>query len=113
MPVDDVRLTTTVARVLRVFLEDPEVSRYGFDLMRQTSTPSGTLYPILARLERAGWITSEREAIDPAVNGRPARRMYTLTADGAASARIELARLSAELSPPRVARGLRPARGSL
>ncbi len=94
------RMTTTVARVLRLFLDDPAVPRYGFDVMQMLELPSGTLYPILARLENAGWIVGRREMIDPAEAGRPVRRMYLLTSEGAQEARYELARLSAQLKPP-------------
>jgi PadR family transcriptional regulator, regulatory protein PadR len=100
MPVNEVRLTSTVARVLRQFLEQPTEPCYGFALMRATGLASGTLYVILARLERAGWLTSEQEDINPAESGRPARRLYRLTGDGARTARLELAALSAELRPP-------------
>jgi PadR family transcriptional regulator, regulatory protein PadR len=100
MPVEEIRLTTTVARVLREFLETPSEPCYGFDLMRATGLASGTLYVILARLERAGWLTSEQEDIDPVAVRRPARRLYRLTSDGAQAARQELAELSAKLRPP-------------
>jgi len=100
MTVREVRLTTTVARVLRQFLENPSEPCYGFDLMRSTGLASGTMYVILARLERAGWLTSEQEDIEPVVYGRPARRLYRLTPDGAQTARLELAALSEELRPP-------------
>ena len=103
-----VRITTTVAKVLRNFLEDPTDPQYGFDLMQTTGLPSGTLYPILARLENAGWITGRREAIDPRAAARPVRRMYTLTADGATAARRELAQLSTQLRPPPIRRVVRP-----
>jgi hypothetical protein len=46
----DVRVTAGVAKVLAAFLEDPAADRYGLDLMKATDMPSGTLYPILARL---------------------------------------------------------------
>ena len=39
---------------------------------------SGTLYPLLARLEAAGWFTSEWEDVDPSEVGRPRRRLYKL-----------------------------------
>lgn len=100
MPADEVRITTTVARVLRRFLENPSEPTYGFDLMRATGLASGTLYVVLARLERAGWLTSEQERIDPGALGRPARRLYRLTSDGAQSAHLGLAQLSEELRPP-------------
>lgn len=107
MPADDIRITITVALVLRQFLDDPGESRYGFDLMRATGLASGTLYVILARLQHAGWLASEQEVIDPAAVGRPARRLYRLTPGGAESARVELAALSERLRPP-VWVGLRP-----
>lgn len=100
MPMSDVRITTPVARVLREFLEDPSAVRYGFDLMRATGLKSGTLYVILARLQHAGWLASAQEEIDAVSAGRPTRRLYRLTEDGAVSARVELAALSEQLRPP-------------
>ena len=44
--------------------------------------PSGTIHPILGRLERLGWVESRWEDIDPSQAGRPARRYYRLTTDG-------------------------------
>jgi PadR family transcriptional regulator PadR len=96
----EVRITTTVARVLRTFLDDIAAPRYGFELMRLTGLPSGTLYPILARLEAAGWLISAREQIDPVTAGRPPRREYRISPQGAQTARTDLAALSAELRPP-------------
>jgi PadR family transcriptional regulator, regulatory protein PadR len=89
-----------VAKVLRVFLEDPSTPCYGLQLMKATGLPSGSLYPVLARLERAGWVRSRRERIDPAVEGRPPRRYYQLTPDGLASARTELAALAEQFGLP-------------
>jgi PadR family transcriptional regulator PadR len=83
----DVRVTLAVATLLRLFLEDPAEPRYGYDLMRLTGYPSGKLYPILARLERAGWLRKEIEQIDPSAAGRPARRHYRLTDEGLTAAR--------------------------
>lgn len=85
--VEPVRPTAAVVRVLDAFLEDPGADRYGLDLMRASGYPSGTLYPILTRLERAGWIEARWEDLDPALAGRPARRYYRLTADGLARLR--------------------------
>lgn len=89
----EVQITTAVARVLRAMLDDPEEPRYGMELMKTTGMASGSLYPILTRLERAGWVTGNREDIDPATEGRPARRYYTLTGEGAHSAHLALAEL--------------------
>lgn len=101
----DVRFTRHVAEVLRVFLDDVSRPCYGFELMKRTDLPSGTLYPILARLEGAGWLVGEWEEIDPAEAQRPARRLYRITAEGARVARLELAGLSARLRPPAPIRG--------
>jgi PadR family transcriptional regulator PadR len=95
----EVRITVAVARVLREFLADPSEARYGYELMQLTGFPSGKLYPVLSRLERAGWLTKEREDVAPELVGRPPRRLYRLSAHGAASARCELALLSQQLAP--------------
>lgn len=92
-------MTIAVATVLRVFLDDITQPRYGYELMQLTGYPSGKLYPILARLQRAGWLTREREDIDPAVAGRPARRLYRLAPEGIQAARQELAALTQQLRP--------------
>ncbi|MEV2277837.1 helix-turn-helix transcriptional regulator [Nocardiopsis sp. NPDC049922] len=94
---DDVKITVSVAAVLRAFLEDTGRHRFGYDLMKDTSLKSGTLYPILARLQKAGWIESEWEDIDEKAEGRPARRFYQLNPDGAAAARVALAELHERL----------------
>ena len=80
-----------------MFLDEPDAHRYGLELMNATGFPSGTLYPVLARLERAGWIRSQRESIDPVAEGRPARRYYQLTGEGQMAARYELAALAEQL----------------
>jgi DNA-binding PadR family transcriptional regulator/predicted small metal-binding protein len=71
-------------------LENPITDHYGFALAEATSFPSGTIYPILARLETAGWVTSFWEQEDPAELERPRRRMYRLTGAGAHAAREAL-----------------------
>lgn len=111
---EEVRITATVGRVLRTFLDDVTEPRYGFELMRLTGLASGTLYPILARLEAAGWLTSHLEEIDPNIECRPARRFYRINQAAAAVARDELATLSRQLQPSSVRRPvqLRP-RGGL
>jgi DNA-binding PadR family transcriptional regulator len=94
-----VTVTTAVARVLAALVADPAADRYGLELMGATGLPSGTLYPILTRLERAGWLTSAWEQIDTAEAGRPARRYYRLSDDGLAAARHELAQIHQFVSP--------------
>ena len=82
---------------------------YGFDVMDATNLPSGTVYPILRRLEREGMVTSRWEAEGVAQSEqRPPRRYYDLTADGHAA----LAQTAERYRAPRGARALRPARQS-
>jgi len=77
--------------VLSVFVEDPATARYGSELMKATSLSSGSLYPILQRLEDDGWIEGVWEVL-PADAQRPRRRYYRLTAMGLPSARAEIGR---------------------
>jgi PadR family transcriptional regulator len=105
--VRDLNITPTMAKVLKIFLEDPDQSRYGFELMKRAGLPSGTLYPLLARLEEAKWVTRGKEDIDPRAAGRPPRMNYTITGAAAAAARLQLAALSEQYRPPAPGR-LRP-----
>ncbi|MDG4788505.1 helix-turn-helix transcriptional regulator [Micromonospora sp. WMMD1102] len=103
-----IRITTTLVRVLEVFLDDPTVERYGLDVMRVTGYPSGTIYPILTRLLGAGWLDAHWEDIDPVSAGRPARRWFRLTPDGVQSARAQLAAYRQRHAPQRGTVNLRP-----
>src|SRR5690349_15211849 len=87
------RMTLATQLVLGVLLADPGGDHYGLELSTEAGLPSGTIHPILARLEGLGWVESEWEDIDPRVEGRPARRYYRLSATGAESARAALARV--------------------
>ncbi len=109
------KLTGPLERVLRVMLADPSAQHYGYDLMKAAKLPSGTLYPMLARLQQDGLVESEWEAQREDTGGRPPRKYYRLTAEGARVARIELAQAqAASSSPARRARqgATRPAPGT-
>jgi PadR family transcriptional regulator PadR len=57
--------------------------RHGFDIMDATQLPSGTVYPILGRLERAALLRSHWENASIAQREkRPPRRYYEITASG-------------------------------
>ncbi len=96
----DLDITPKMAKVLKIFLEDPGQPRYGFEVMRLTGLASGSLYPMLARLERAGWLTKGKENIDPHAEGRPPRLHYTITGAAVTAARLQLAALSDQYRPP-------------
>lgn len=87
------RMTLSTQLVLRALLADPGQERYGVEIGDAAGLPSGTLHPILARLEGVGWLESRWEDVDPRREGRPARRYYRLTATGVESARHALARV--------------------
>jgi PadR family transcriptional regulator PadR len=54
---------------------------YGYDLAKKSGVRSGVLYPMLARMVEAGWLTDGWE--DPVtIQGRPPRRYYELTEEG-------------------------------
>lgn len=77
--------------------------------MQATGLASGTLYPLLHRLLEAGWLTARWEEADPAAQGRPARRYYRLTPQGATQARQALAEMRASTVVPERTRPARPA----
>src|SRR5262245_47537552 len=58
---------------------------YGFDIMDATGLPSGTVYPILRRLDREGLLSSAWEKPATAQREqRPPRRYYEITGAGEA-----------------------------
>ncbi|WFE41605.1 PadR family transcriptional regulator [Micromonospora sp. WMMD998] len=103
------RLTIPVIKVLSALLAEPDAPRYGLDLMRLTGLPSGTLYPVLHRLQAADWLAADWEAVDPVAAGRPARRYYRLTGEGTRSARLALAEVRALTPAQRPHEGPGPA----
>jgi DNA-binding PadR family transcriptional regulator len=84
-------MTIPTQLVLEALLADPERELYGVEIGDRAQLRSGTVHPILARLEGIGWLDSRWEDVDPQVAGRPARRYYRLTADGVHAARSALA----------------------
>jgi PadR family transcriptional regulator, regulatory protein PadR len=56
---------------------------YGFDVMDATGLPSGTVYPILSKLEDSGFVKSRWEDARAAhLEKRPPRRSYEITGSG-------------------------------
>ena len=75
-----VRMTQITALVLRAIASG---HHYGFDVMEACDLPSGTVYPALRRLEKAGLLRSGWEDANEAFEeGRPRRRSYRLTGQG-------------------------------
>lgn len=99
-PFRELGLSPKMADVIKAFLEDPSKEWYGMELMRATHQPSGTMYPILAKFERNGWLSRGKESIDPTVEGRPARQFYRITGAAVKAAHLQLAELSERYRPP-------------
>lgn len=89
------QMTIQTIKVLGAFASHPEGGLSGAGIARVTGLQSGTLYPILSRLEQASWLESEREDGDPSELGRPRRRLYRITALGARSAEAAFGEVTA------------------
>lgn len=79
--------------VLSELAAEPSVGRYGYELARATGLASGTLYPILMRLEERGLLEARWEFAE-----RRPRHVYRLTSDGLAAAHAVHAAPSLSLS---------------
>jgi DNA-binding PadR family transcriptional regulator len=88
---------------------------HGFDIMDATGLPSGTVYPVLRRLEHEGLVRSRWEKAEKAQReGRPPRRYYEPLA--AADAWLSAARQRyrvLQAAVPRLARRLVSAKGTV
>ena len=96
------RMTPATADVLEVLLNAGDLV-WGLRIVKATGRPAGSVYPILERLERLGWATSQWDE-DTDRTG-PRRRLYLLS-DGAKSSALTVvarvrdvqARLTAQAS---------------
>jgi PadR family transcriptional regulator PadR len=87
------RVTYPTTLVLQALLQG---HHHGFDVMDATSLPSGTVYPILRRLDAEGLVRShwEKEGVARREQ-RPPRRYYELTPSGRIFAAEAVARYRA------------------
>jgi PadR family transcriptional regulator len=79
-----IRLTAVIMDVLDVLTNSPlDDPPWGLRLCEQTAYGTGTVYPALDRLLKAGWIEDRWE--DPPPADRPRRRYYIITSAGRAA----------------------------
>ena len=78
------RRSPQTTMVLAEFLLREKEWRYGYDISRKTGLKSGTLYPILMRLEERRMLETSWEQTE---TGRPPRHLYRLTEAGLRHAR--------------------------
>lgn len=71
------RVTPATALVLEALLSAESV--WGLQIVKDTDKKPGTVYPILERLEAAGWIQGEWEVTEERKG--PRRRYYRLLAE--------------------------------
>lgn len=88
---------------LRILAAIRDGVSYGLDIVARTGMPSGTVYPTLGRLKKSDLIRASWEDQRVAEKeGRPRRRYYELTPDGArvlAEGVERLTSAAAELNP--------------
>lgn len=73
-------ISGSTAAVLRAIVDG---ASYGFDIMDATGLASGTVYPILSRIEARSLVEARWEDADEhRREGRPARKYYRLTDEG-------------------------------
>lgn len=77
------RFTTATRLVLDVIMSAPtNAPAWGYQIIDETGLGSGTVYPVLERLEDAGFVRAVWE--DALPEDRPRRRFYEVTRDGRA-----------------------------
>lgn len=100
MSTDEPRITGPTLKVLGALLATQRDELSGAEIGRATKLASGTLYPILMRLEGAGWLESRWETEDPQALGRPRRRFYRVTGVGARKAKAAFRELEPAFGRP-------------
>jgi len=83
-----IRLSRQTLTVLDTLLIRPGQWQHGYSLSQNTGIPSGTLYPILMRLEKLQWLETRWEEAKTA--GRPPRHLYRLSGTAREWAREEI-----------------------
>jgi len=91
-------LSPAARRVLHALAKAGSAGRHGYDLCREADIKSGTLYPLLMRLEGQGYLAADWRAAE--TPGRPPRHVYRLTTEGR--------RLAAENPVPETKRAALP-----
>jgi PadR family transcriptional regulator PadR len=96
------KLSPQSRTILAAMLDRRSEWSHGYDLSQETGVSSGTIYPLLMRLEEGGFL--ETQWLEPSESGRPPRHAYRLTEAGA-----ELARCN---PPEDIAPSVRRSRGT-
>jgi len=84
-------------KLLVAMLRRPRKWHYGYELSKDTGLTSGTLYPLLMRLNDQGFLESRWQ--EPERPGKPPRHSYRLTSEG-----LVFARTTVEMGNPSIIR---------
>ncbi|MEV6033640.1 PadR family transcriptional regulator [Nonomuraea sp. NPDC052116] len=93
-----IRMTRTTRDVLETLqaATSRNDATYGLEICKVTGLGPGTVYPILTRLERVGWVRAYWAEDD---TRGPRRRMYELTGEGVSA--IQAVEATAPSARPR------------
>ncbi|MFD5164023.1 PadR family transcriptional regulator [Streptomyces hawaiiensis] len=89
-----IRITRPTEDVLRVMVDrhvDGGAEAYGLELCGIVGHGAGTVYPLLRRLVRAGWLISRLDEDEEREVARPARIYYRLNPDALGTVTCKLA----------------------
>jgi DNA-binding PadR family transcriptional regulator len=101
-----------IRSMIRRHLADANTEAFGLELAHETGYGAGTTYPVLRRLEKAGWLLSREENNDdiPRTTPRPPRVYYRINPDALGAMRQRLAEIDARRrSAGSPGRGISPA----
>jgi PadR family transcriptional regulator PadR len=96
------RVTPATLDVLEALM-GPDEELYGLKIAQNAGRKAGSVYPILARLEEAGWVESSWESEERDERG-PRRRFYWFGPGGLAAFAPAGAPATAAPTPGRLAR---------
>lgn len=94
------RTTSFMHLMVRALLADPVRETYGLQMCAVAGLPSGTIDLILVWI---GWLTSRRERVISAQEGRSQHWYCKLTEDGADWGRLALAQAANSTASPHLA----------
>ncbi len=93
------RISGKPLEILLFLSNYPQESFAGYSLSKILGISSGTLYPLLVKLEKAGLLDSQWEDGDPQELGRPRRRYYKINGQGITSLNQKMRSIHPQFAP--------------
>jgi DNA-binding PadR family transcriptional regulator len=95
----EMRISGKSLEILLFLSNSPHESFAGYPLSKTLGISSGTLYPLLIKLEEAGLLDSQWEDGDPQEIGRPRRRYYKINGQGIAALNEKMRSIYPQFEP--------------